>query len=79
MTGIVICIPLAWPMTYRDNKIGVCTGCGRSIQYRPHAPSKARKMCVGCVLPMLDATDQIGITKETVADLVAYFKSKSAN
>ena len=76
---IVMCMPLAWPMTYRDNKIGVCAGCGRPIQYRPHAPSKATKMCVGCVLPMLDSTDEVGITEETKADLIAFLKTKSAN
>ena len=79
MTGIVLCIPLAWPLTLRDNKIGVCAGCGRSIQFRPHAPPKARKMCVGCVLPMLDVTDEVGITEETRAELIDYFKGKSAN
>ena len=74
---IVMCMPLAWPLTMRDNKIGVCAGCGRPIQYRPHTPPKASKMCVGCVLPMIEATDEVAITKDTHADLIEYFKRSS--
>ena len=36
-------------------------------------------MCIGCVMPMLEPGTEIGITDETRADLIEYFKGKSAN
>ena len=58
MIEIVICTPTAWgnPGGFDDNVYALCAReCGRRIQYRPHAPAAAAKVCVYCALAELPA------------------------
>jgi hypothetical protein len=47
---VVICarLDLEHPLYFRDNKFANCADCGCDLQYRPHLPSGAPKMCLCC-------------------------------
>jgi hypothetical protein len=45
----VVVIPLTVPLAYPDNLLGVCSACGRAVQFRPATAPAPIKLCVPCV------------------------------
>jgi hypothetical protein len=45
-----VCITADSPSPFSDNERGICSGCGVPVQFRPHAPKKPPRLCVGCVV-----------------------------
>ena len=46
--AFLICMPASIPPLLSDNALGLCSGCGRSIQFRPIADAVRVKVCVDC-------------------------------
>lgn len=46
--AMVVCIPWSMPLAKPDNLWAPCSGCGQTVQFRPHAPKRPPKMCVRC-------------------------------
>lgn len=45
---------------FADDEAGECTECGRAIVFRPHAPKRPRKVCLGCALKLTLAAREEG-------------------
>ncbi|MGY3278083.1 hypothetical protein ACVJ5M_005680 [Bradyrhizobium sp. S3.7.6] len=56
-----------------DNVIGKCAECGHAIQYRPHAPKKARKICMECIP---DDVTEFGTTQRMIDDFKTWAKKQ---
>jgi hypothetical protein len=44
----LVCVPWGTPSPFDDNLKGICSHCGRDVQYRWHAPRKPKRLCVDC-------------------------------
>jgi hypothetical protein len=44
----LVCQPANAPAYFLDNLPGRCAHCDCPIVYRPHAPSKPKKLCFAC-------------------------------
>ncbi len=53
---VLVCAALT-PLHLADNLAGRCADCGCGVQYRPHAPADARKLCFEYALPSLEEND----------------------
>ena len=47
-TTTLVCSLVTSPLTFPDNRTGKCCECGRLVQFRPHAPRRARLLCMAC-------------------------------
>jgi len=66
----LICREITTPLLFADNLTGVCSRCAAAIQYRPHAPAKPPKICMGCFEANEGREDyDVLITRETVSEL----------
>jgi hypothetical protein len=46
--SFAVCVPAELEMPFTDNLLGVCTQCGRMVQFRPSMPSRPPKICLPC-------------------------------
>lgn len=71
---ILVCATFAIEdgLVFPDNRIGNCAECGRAIQWRPHAPTKPKRLCYVCV-PNMSSGDKMMITPKTAAELTLYY------
>lgn len=44
----LVCQLVGLPTPFTDNETGKCTHCGRDVVFRPTAPTKPKRICVGC-------------------------------
>lgn len=51
-----ICMPWHGPHDFNDNIRGVCVGCGVAVRFRPYAPKRPPKVCIGCAPGWIAAT-----------------------
>jgi hypothetical protein len=81
LIDLVICTPTSWgnPGGFDDNVYGQCArGCDRAIQWRPHAPAAAAKVCVYCALPELRSGVgyELVVSEQVLEDLRRYARSR---
>lgn len=65
------------PLLMADNLVGTCTECGEQIQFRPHGPTKPKKVCMECAMPIIEDQAAKGkfdamATTKTLDDLKKY-------
>jgi hypothetical protein len=76
---VLICMPapkVGEPLILADNVLDVC-GCGASVQRRPHTPTGARIVCVGCLEKRgVQPGDELVITPRSVIELATYFGAR---
>ena len=83
MIDLVICTPTSWgnPGGFDDNVYGPCAReCGRKIQWRPHAPAAAEKVCVYCALAVMRKSggpQELVVTDAVREDLRRYMVGRS--
>ena len=46
--AIMVCTPWSFPLLLSDNVRGTCSGCGIALQFRPDAPKRPMRLCLGC-------------------------------
>lgn len=64
------------PLLFSDNLTAHCTGCGRMIQFRPHAP-KGDKVCIECSIPLMAIDGALlTTTPRMLEDFKRYLRSK---
>lgn len=68
----VVCTRVTTPLHFADNLTGVCCQCGAAIQFRPHLPTKPRKLCMQCFAKQHTDEDTIVATKRTVEEVILY-------
>lgn len=73
---ILVCMRVTGPLMLADNATGKCAECQSTIQYRPHAPPKARKICMECAAHLIEPDDVVTTTPQMLADLKAYIDRK---
>lgn len=64
-------------LIFQDNRIGKCEGCGCPVQFRPHAPTKPKRVCFECA-PALGTGDKMMVTEKTAAELLTYYANKGS-
>lgn len=81
---LVICTPTAWgnPGGFDDNVYGQCAReCGRAIQWRPHAPADAEKVCIYCALADMRKAGggglEVTVTREVAEDLRRFMATRT--
>lgn len=57
-----------------DNLTGRCDICGRTVQYRPHAPTPHILRCTRCTIEQLMEGDIMTTTPQMKADFQTYIK-----
>lgn len=64
-------------LIFQDNRIGKCEKCGYAVQFRPHAPTKPKRICFECA-PNLDSGGKMMVTEKTAAEVFTYYASKGS-
>jgi len=65
--------------TFTNNRIAYCFDCGKSVQFRPHAPKDALKICVQCAIKRMDSEigePEIFMTNESLKEIKEFIKAK---
>lgn len=72
MQKILVCLraeeTTPWKAT---NHFGVCAECDAAIQFRPHAPTDVRRMCVACFDKRKHPDDVYVVSAQTLAEVDA--------
>lgn len=74
----VVCVRSDQATPFTDNLHSPCSECGVSVQYRPHAPKKPKRICMECAVGLLedeDLEDSI-ITTETQQEAIKEIKKQ---
>ena len=69
-------VKLGEALIFADNLTGRCDTCGRTVQYRPHAPKPFTLRCMDCAIPMIEPGDEMFTTQKMLEDAARYFESK---
>ena len=60
-----------------DNIVARCAECNHTIQHRPHAPKKIKKVCMECAAPFLtDRDTKLITTQRMIHDAATYFRKQ---
>jgi hypothetical protein len=51
----VVCVGMENGLVLEDNVITQCASCGGTIQHRPDAPAKPKKLCMPCAVSQMTA------------------------
>jgi hypothetical protein len=80
---VVVCrlAPHGVPLLFPDNLVEPCSKCFRTVQFRPHAPKKPRRVCDECIRPEIEErrkTEDVKfmVTENTARDLALFFRTK---
>lgn len=68
----LVCALASSPVGFADDLFGVCCQCTVAIRFRPHASKTIAKMCVACTAMQIKDGDEIGVTKETAAEVALF-------
>jgi len=74
----LVCARINGPLYLPDNLTGKCAECGYRVQYRPHAPKRAIRVCMECWSDTLSPDDnpEVTVTKRSLDDLRTWLRKQ---
>jgi hypothetical protein len=52
--SVIVCALASSPAHFEDDQFSPCCECQQMVRYRPHAPTKPKRICLRYAMPMIE-------------------------